>query len=133
MSETHDIVPTPKVVRLGDREVAVGPLQVRQLLQMVKVFEGGKLASLNPKADLLDLIHDMPEEMIQVCMVACDARREEIDRLDVADFVTLCADIIEANRDFFARRIGPALQRLAGELIRVAQMAPPAGSMRSSP
>lgn len=130
-NDIEALVPTPKTVKLGEREVTIGPMNMGQILKVGKVFEGGKLAAIPANADLLTLIDAFPEEMIQVAMIVCDAKREEIDGLEVIDFVNLCADIIEGNRDFFARRIGPAMQRLLGELIRVATMVG-AGSTPSS-
>lgn len=138
MSEQNNdidaLVPTPKRVKIGDREITVGPLNMGQLLAVRKVFSGGKLEKLASNADMLDLIDTLMDEMIEVVRIACDLDEASLHKLTGEEFIELCTAIIEGNRDFFVRWIGPALHRLMGELIRVAAMVQPAtGSTGSRP
>lgn len=133
MSNDLDILaPDTETLTVAGREVVVGELTVDQVIKITKAFKGGKLENLPAGADLLDLIEAFPEEMIQICMIATGATREEMGRAKTDEFLNLCAAIIGRNTDFFVRRLGPSLKRLVGELIKVAAMAS-AGSTASRP
>lgn len=128
---TDNVLPAdPSVVRVSGRDVSVGVLTMGQLLKVRKIFEGGKLESLAANVDLLGVIEAFPEEMMQVAMVATDLTQQELDDAGVDEFVFLCAEILEKNADFFARRLGPSLQKLLGQLVKVAALA--GGFKRSS-
>ncbi len=91
-----------------------------QLLRAKSVFSGGKLDRLASNTDLLGAIDVLPDEFIELCLIATDLTRDEINSAQVDEFVFLCAEIVEKNHDFFVRRVGPSLQKLVGLLLKVA-------------
>lgn len=132
MNDDKLLAPLPDKVQILGREIEIHALKMGQLLQVVKVFEGGKLQNVQAGADLLDIIEALPEEMIQVAMIATNITREEIATAEVDEFVMLVATILEKNRDFFARRLGPSLKVLAAQLMKITAMAVAAGSTHST-
>lgn len=131
---TDIIEPLPSKVRILDREVEVRALKLGQLLAITQLFQGGKLANVKADSDLLDIIEALPEEMIQLASIATGLTREELGQAELDEFVMLCATILEKNRDFFARRLGPSLKALAAQLMKITAVAVVAtGSTASKP
>lgn len=123
MSETSIIPAPPSKIRIAGRDVSVGVLTMGQLLQTKNIFSGGKLERLSANTDLLGAIEVLPDEFIDLCLVATDLTRDEINAVQIDEFVLLCAEIVEKNHDFFVRRLGPSLKKLLGQLVKVAALA----------
>lgn len=120
--ELDALLPETQKVAICGREIEVGPMTVDQILRVLKVFNGGKLDKMTADTSLVDLIEAFPDEMIAVAMIVTGLAREEIGQARTDEFVELLAAIIERNRDFFVRRLGPSLRHLLGELVSVAAM-----------
>lgn len=129
MSESI-LPPLPDKFQLGDRSIEVKALNMGQLLRVLDLFKGGKLEQLNASGDVLDWLEKLPEEMIALVMIATGLTREEMNELETDQFVLLLSAILEKNRDFFFRKLGPALRALLGRVALVAGILD--GSMLSS-
>lgn len=114
--------PLPDPLRVGTTDVQVGALNVGQLMRVVQLFKGGKLDQLPADGDLLVWIEKLPDEMIELALIATGMRREDLEAASVEEFVTLLAAILEKNRDFFFRTLGPALRVLLSRVALVAGM-----------
>lgn len=114
------IPPEPRTVPFAGSEVTVRVLTMGQVLRLVELFKGGKLEKLKADADLFDWIETFPEEMIGITMIAMEMKRDQVNAGSVEEFVHLLGEILDLNRDFFFRKIGPALRILIGKLALVA-------------
>lgn len=137
MSEQNNdidiLAPLPSKVRIAglDREIEVHTLKMGQLMQVVKLFQGGKLANVKVGGDLLDIIEVLPDEMMQLAMIATGLTKDELNQAEVDEFVILVATILERNRDFFARKLGQSLKVLAAQLAKILALTVAAGSTHS--
>ena len=121
--------PLPDKFTVAGREVEIRALTMGSLMKIVKVLDAGKLQGMPIDADLVTFLEVMPEECIQIVCLATDITREEIDKVEVSDFVILLSAVLEKNKDFFVKRLGRSLQIL---LVRITEIAVLAGSMPSN-
>lgn len=122
MDELSAIVAEPVSVRIGERSVEIRPLVVRQLPPFARALrpigEAIYLLLEQDKEHLdswLGLIEDHGERLIDAAEVAVPAlSRDQIENLPLDDFALLLMGVLEANVDFFARRLLPGLQARMG-------------------
>lgn len=122
--------PLPSEFKLGDRVIEVKALNMGQLLRVLELFKGGKLETLDASGDLFEWIEKLPDEMIGLVMIATGLTRDQMDELETDQFVNLLSAILEKNRDFFFRKLGPALRALLARVALVSGIL--GGSMPSS-
>lgn len=112
----------PRVVRIGpdgQHEVTVRVLNIRQIAHLVELFKDGKLDKLSAGADVFELLEVLPGEMIGMVMISTALSREQLDEATADQFLELLSTILELNRDFFFRKIGPALRVLLAQVALV--------------
>lgn len=123
VSELEALFPTPRRVTLGGGGTDV------ELLPIVISKLPGFSKAVTPATALLmagrfqEAIETRYEDMRRAVAIASGLPEAEIDLLQVDDFVSLLAAVLEVNLDFFNRRVAPRLRDLA-TVIAPAQPAP---------
>lgn len=93
----------PKIVRLA-RPVIDAVLD----LEALPDEHSGEMVNL-----ALDMIDKHGDALFQAVALAIGRDREFVEGGDIGDFVDLCKTLVEVNRDFFVRRLGPLLAERA--------------------
>ena len=122
MDDLSAIVAEPVTVQIGARVVEVHALLIRQLPAFVRAVRpiAGDLFLLLEREESgvdpwLSLIEEHGERMIDAAEIAVPAMsRDQIEMLPLDDFAALLMAVLEANVDFFARRLLPDLQSRMG-------------------
>ena len=122
MDELSAIVAEPVRVEIGGRTVDIRPLIVRQLPPFTRAIRPiGEAIYLLLEQDeqhmdgWLALIEDHGERLIDAAEIAVPAlSRDQIECLPLDDFAALLMGVLEANVDFFARRLLPGLEARMG-------------------
>lgn len=124
--ELDQLLPATHTLQLAGRMVALAPVQLGQLPAILRLArpliehyrEQGKTAAqpdvgapVAPVVEikLLDLMEQHGETLLNLCSLLSRTERAWLDTLTLDDALLLLSKLIEINRDFFVRRMGPAL------------------------
>lgn len=108
-----------RVVVMGAREITLRPLTIGQLpafSRALKAAVPALEAMLSGDGDIgasdvVGLLADHGDAVLEALAVATKLDRSEIDNLDPATAMSLVGEVMAINRDFFARRLAPALTK----------------------
>lgn len=141
MTDDLDILdPAPAAVTYRGERLEIRPLQVGQLPALVRsarpVLDAITAADTLPEAGdpalvplLLDLVENHGERVFEAAALCIDRPVDWVAKGQLDEFVTLASTVIEVNRDFFVRRLGPLLAgRAAGASAPVSGAGPTASS-----
>lgn len=130
------LAPAEHTLTLGGQAVTIRPFRIGQVPRLVQALRhlapaihqaieligqaesavAEEDAETRAAADMLfmervaDLIVEHGDSLIRAVAIAVDFSENAIRELDLAEFVGLISTVIRLNRDFFAQRLGPALQ-----------------------
>ncbi len=117
--DLNSLINAPTLVKLGEREVAITPIKVRELPAFTRAISP-IFAALGQGLDVPTLLAAYPESVIEATAIGARLPIEEVRELDLDGLLALAFAVLEVNADFFARRIAPALEagstRLAKKL-----------------
>jgi hypothetical protein len=128
-SPTLPIPAEPMTVQAGGETVTVTPARTLQILQMLRLLDGGGLAGVlaqllgggQSQLSLMGLLSQQGETLLGLVAVLSARPREWVEQLPPAEFMDLAAALLRVNADFFSRRLAP---RLAA-LVRTTASTPP--------
>lgn len=108
----NELVPGSISVRTGDETIDIRPFTFGQLPRVLRHI-GDVLGCLTGDTlDLSTLSEPAAESIIALAMIAANKPRDWFDQLPPDEGIALLRAVIEVNRDFFARRVGPEVERL---------------------
>ncbi|TYO91428.1 hypothetical protein [Oceanicella actignis] len=108
MNDLDAFAPQPEIVRIGERDVAVEPIRVRQLPAFGRAV-APILEALNAGQDPAAVALRMSQNVVDLVIAATDLDRAFIEDRHPDDLVRLLSVVLRVNADFFARRLAPAL------------------------
>lgn len=108
MSDLDAFVPPREVVTIGDREVAVEPIRVRQLPAFGRAV-APIIEAINSGQDAAAVALRMSEHVIDLVIAATDVDRGFLEDRHPDDLVRLLSVVLRVNSDFFAQRLAPAV------------------------
>lgn len=127
MSQGQDFFAEPKTVEIGGERYEVRVLPVKHLSKAFRLAAPIVSALSSGGGDVVAAIVENTDSVIELVALSTGREAKEIGELSPADLLTLATAIIEANSDFFSRRINPAMD----DLLRVIQSK--AGGPQPSP
>jgi len=122
MSTENDFAAIERVekpISVGGRELTLRPLTIGQLPGFARALKVAlpSLSALmegdrNVDAEAIaELIGEHGESVLEALAIASRLPRAEIDALDPVAALELVAEVLAINRDFFVRRLAPALTK----------------------
>lgn len=121
-TEGLDVLETPKhTVTLAGREVQIEPLKLHQIPPFTRALKPamptlsvllGTTGKINPLI-VTDLLADHGEELIEAVRIATGLAPDDMQKVGLDELLEAIPTVLLANRDFFSRRLLPALQRAA--------------------
>lgn len=108
LNELAQIDPQPIEVMAGGESIAVTPIRVRELSAFGAAVRP-LLGSFSENADIAELLARHPDAIIDGVAVGIRKPRKFVEGLGLDELVALAFAVLEANADFFARRITPAI------------------------
>jgi hypothetical protein len=121
MTDELDVLaPSGASVTVGGKPVDIRPLTIGQLPKLVRearpvidaVLELEDLPeedSADMVALVLDLIENHAERVFAAASICSGLPVQEVEAADLDEFVLLASKVVEVNRDFFVRKLGPLL------------------------
>ena len=132
----NDLVAEPRTLHVGGKELQIAPLKVRQLPAFVRIakplIDELALVTVLGPLEIADLIGTHGEQLVEAAAVATGEPVLWIGALDLADFVDLVSAVVEANADFFVRRLVPALDLATSRMRAMAALTAGSGSALTS-
>jgi len=127
-----------ETVTVGGVALAVRPIVVGQIPALMRALGPGLRAALSDEdgalaIDWLVLLERYSDNALDALAVAVGRERAWIDGLALDDVLRLTERVIAVNRDFFARRVRPALEELLGEVGRAGTGGPTSSADSSAP
>ena len=122
MSGLDAVIPVAVDVAAAGRTYAVLPLTIGQYPAFCRAIGGLPLADVLAAADALGpeqwlrLIGEHGEAIVAAVGIATSASADELNAMAPDDFLALALGVVEANLDFFARRLGPRLEAVAARI-----------------
>lgn len=121
MDDLAELVPASREVVLGpELKVAIAPITIGRLPGVLActVALGALLEMLDEQRgasiDWQELLARSGSELIQLCAAVGPLEKEQVQGLNLAQFLALVQAQLEVNRDFFVERIVPQISGLAG-------------------
>jgi len=108
-----------KAITVGGRDLTLRPLTIGQLPGFARALKAAlpAIAALmedGRKVDaeaIADLIAEHGENVLEALAIASRLPRADVDALDPVAALELVAEVLAINRDFFVRRLAPALTK----------------------
>ncbi len=97
-------------VKIGVEELTIRPLRVGQLPAFLRAV--GPVFEAFATLDIEALMVQHSDRLIECCAIATDRPRAWVEDLEIDTFLELVTALIEVNRDFFVRRVAPAIEAL---------------------
>jgi hypothetical protein len=110
MSEDLKALFPGQEVVAGGETIVVSPFAFGQLPQVAKCF--ASIKGVIEGGDLVEIASAGGEDLLKLLCLAAKKPRVWFDTLPSDEGLNLMAAVIQENRDFFVRRMSPALQRL---------------------
>lgn len=114
MSDLDVIAPAARVVQLGERQVEILPLKVRQLPGVMRAIKPilSDLAQGTDSDGLMAIYVEHAEAVNAAIAIMANMAPADVEELDIGDGLAILAAVLEVNRDFFTRRL-PELVAMA--------------------
>lgn len=127
MSETNPtpglevLEPPTATIRLAGREATIRPLGLYQIPAFARAIQPllpGLVAAIGESGDVnplivADLLAEHGEELIEAMRLALGRTKAEMQEVGADEFLEAIPAVLAINRDFFTRRLIPAMQRAA--------------------
>lgn len=114
---------------IAEREINIQPVKVRDLPAFLAAVE--PVARELAAGDVLAALARHTDRVITAAAIGAGVERAWLEEQDADALVEIVAAVIEVNADFFARRVGPAIEQAASRIGRV--MSNPSSTAGSSP
>lgn len=112
------MIPQPVEIEVAGKRLSVLPIKVgrlpafiRAVAPFIEVF-GQRRAEIN----FVALLTDHGEAVLDACAIGAGVERAWIDELDPAQLVRVAQAVVEANMDFFTRKLAPAIVQAAARV-----------------
>ncbi|NDP58003.1 MAG: hypothetical protein GZ090_01410 [Oxalobacteraceae bacterium] len=111
------VIPEYQSIFIAGQEVIIRQIRIGQLPAVLRAVQ--PLSHMLIQADALDIKSMLmlyADDCLTLLQVLAGRPREWVDALEVDDAITLFSALLEANLDFFARRVLPLLPQVMGQL-----------------
>lgn len=134
--EVKTLLDAPKTITIGGEKIEIREMRFEQALKALQMLgpQIGRLLTVEGDADILQLLCDLGIEGVDLMTLMSDEPREWVAELAIDDAVKLAGELYEVNRDFFIRRLWPAIQKtitkfgLTGVSLEIPGMTTPAST-----
>jgi hypothetical protein len=116
MSELAQLLDEPTAVEIAGQKLALRPMRFGQLARALAL--AGPIAQhlASGRADLFALLSSDGERLIELAALLSGQSRAWIESLPPDEAVRLIGALYEVNRDFFSRRLAPALTQTLAKI-----------------
>jgi hypothetical protein len=101
-----------KEVEIAGKKMVIKPFSLGQIPKVAGLF--GKLgpALAESNGNIIKMIELGGEPMLDMLALSANKPRSWVDALEPDQGIDLIAAVIEQNKEFFAKKMGPALEKL---------------------
>lgn len=111
MDDLAALCPPGRPVAAGGEQFNITPLRVRQIGPLVRAL-GPAWGKISAGADVAAVMMAHQSALVEAVGILLDKPAEWVADLPLGDLLDLAEALVEANRDFFVRRILPLLVRM---------------------
>ncbi len=116
-SELEQLIPTPRTIHVGGKEIPIRNLKVKHLTAVLKAVQPILgLFTKGKSVDIPSLLIDHSDSAISLICVLTEETPEWLGELDVDELVMLFTAIVEVNLSFFTQRVFPSLSQAMAQL-----------------
>lgn len=110
--------PSRLAIVIGGEELSITPAAISDLGAMLR---DGKavFVAMDEGVSMAEIFSTYTEDLITICAHGSPLTREQVSGLSGCDFMTLLGAVLEANLDFFIRRLRPAMDQMMTRLLGV--------------
>lgn len=113
--ELKTLFPGRDVVVVADgkeESIRISPFPFGQIPKVTAVFSDLAPVFLAAKGDMLFIISEGGESVMKILSIAAKKPREWFDTLSADSGVDLLQAVVEENKEFFEKKMGPKLEKL---------------------
>ncbi len=105
--DLNTLIPQPLVVEAGGEKIEITPILTRELAPMIEACR--PIMTELATGDPLMALANHPAALLRAVAIGARIDEARLGALPLDETLALAAAVIEANADFFVRRLSPAM------------------------